>query len=104
MSTIGRVSRTAIIVAVILGFSGGPAQANYRTTLYVSPDGSDSARGTARDPLRTPQLAVDRLGRRGGTVRLASGRYPRRRIVIDGRFHVTVRAAAGAVLDGAGLK
>ncbi len=55
--------------------------------------------------MRTPQAAVDRLGRSGGTVRLAGGTYARQRIVITGRAHITVRAGAGAtpVLDGTGL-
>jgi hypothetical protein len=103
------VRRTALIVstaAVVLGLSGTEAQAHHATTLYVSPHGSDSASGTVRSPLRTPQLAVDRLGRSGGTVVLAGGTYARQRIVIKNRNHVTVRAAARAtpVLDGAGRK
>ncbi|MEV6490360.1 hypothetical protein AB0M20_17295 [Actinoplanes sp. NPDC051633] len=55
--------------------------------------------------MRTPQAAVQRLGRSGGTVQLAGGRYARQRIVISGRSHITIRAAAGAVpvLDGSGL-
>jgi fermentation-respiration switch protein FrsA (DUF1100 family) len=73
--------------------------------VYVSPGGSDHASGTAAHPLKSPQVAVDKLGRSGGTVVLAGGRYTGRRIVLNGRSHVTVRAAAGAapVLDGAGL-
>ena len=102
-----RVAVIATVAAVGLGLSGTGAQENRRTTtLYVSPHGSDSARGTARAPLRTPQAAVDRLGRSGGTVRLAGGKYARQRIVIKGRSHITVRAATGAapVLDGTGLE
>jgi hypothetical protein len=102
------VRRSAIIAgmaAVILTLSSAGAQARCATTLYVAPNGSDTAAGTAAAPLRTPQVAVDRLGRSGGTVRLAGGRYARQRIVLNRRAHVTVRAAAGAapVLDGAGL-
>jgi hypothetical protein len=88
---------------VVLGLPASAAQAHGGTTLYVSPKGSDSAAGTARHPLRTPQLAVDRLGRDGGTVHLAGGTYARQRIVIKERAHVAVLAAAGAVLDGKGL-
>ncbi|MEV6633705.1 hypothetical protein AB0M54_23430 [Actinoplanes sp. NPDC051470] len=103
MPTIRRVVAVVAAAAVVLGLSGAGAEARGRTTLYVSPHGSDTADGTARHPLRTPQLAVDRLGRPGGTVRLLGGRYARQRIVIKDRAHLTVRADAGAVLDGAGL-
>ena len=96
----------AVVVAVSGAWIQSAAWAGGAATIYVSPRGSDSASGTKRWPLRTPQAAVDRLGRAGGTVQLAGGRYPRQRIVISGRSHVTVRAAAGAVpvLDGSGLK
>jgi hypothetical protein len=106
------VRRAAIVAGtavVVLGVSAGGAQAavpaRCGTTLYVSPRGSDAGSGTARDPLRTPQTAVDRLGRSGGTVQFAGGRYARQRIVLTGRTHVTLRAARGAtpVLDGTGL-
>jgi hypothetical protein len=107
-----RAIRTVRFIAIIAGTtalllsgSAAGAQAAYRATLYVSPHGSDGASGARNAPLRTPQAAVDRLGRSGGTVQLAGGTYPRQRIVLTGRAHVTVRAAAGAtpVLDGAGL-
>ncbi|WP_433383633.1 hypothetical protein ACQPZX_21885 [Actinoplanes sp. CA-142083] len=106
MSLVRRIALIVSTAAVVLGLSGTEAQAHRGTTLYVSPHGSDSASGTARSPLRTPQLAVNRLGRSGGTVVLAGGTYARQRIVIKNRAHVTVRAAARAtpVLDGAGLK
>ena len=106
MSSVRRFAVVASIAAVVLGVPVTGAQANSGTTLYVSPHGSDSAAGTAGAPLRTPQVAVDRLGRAGGTVRLAGGTYARQRIIIKGRDHVAVRAAAGAtpVLDGSGLK
>jgi hypothetical protein len=79
--------------------------AGHGMTLFVSPHGSDTARGTVHSPLRTPQVAVDRLGRARGTQWFAGGRYARQRIVLNGRAHVTLRAAAGAtpVLDGTGL-
>jgi hypothetical protein len=74
-------------------------------TLYVSPRGSDANSGSAAAPLRTPQLAADRLGAAGGTVRFAGGRYARQRVLLRNRSHVTLEAAPGAVpvLDGTGL-
>jgi hypothetical protein len=107
--TTGRALIVAGSAAALLGVPATGAQATgteaHATTLYVSPHGSDTARGTAHSPLRTPQLAVDRLGRSGGTVWFAGGRYARQRIVVTGRAHITLRAAPGAtpVLDGAGL-
>jgi hypothetical protein len=101
-----RATIVFVVTATLVGLSGlGAAASREPTTLYVSPRGSDAADGTASRPLRTPQIAVDRLGRLGGTVQLAGGRYARQRIVINGRAHVTVRAAAGAapVLDATGL-
>lgn len=75
------------------------------TVIHVSPNGNDSADGSAAAPLRTPQRAVDRLGSAGGAVELADGRYAAQRIVLANRRHVVVRAAAGArpVLDATGL-
>ena len=75
------------------------------TVIHVSPNGNDSADGSAAAPLRTPQRAVDRLGSGGGAVELADGRYAAQRIVLANRRHVVVRAAAGArpVLDATGL-
>ncbi|MEV6850241.1 right-handed parallel beta-helix repeat-containing protein [Actinoplanes sp. NPDC051411] len=99
-----RLRRTvSIVAAAALCGPGVPARSP--AILYVSPGGSDHASGTASHPLRTPQAAVDRLGRPGGTVQLAGGRYLGQRIVLTGRSHVTVRAAAGSapVLDGTGL-
>lgn len=104
MSTVRRITSIATIAAVLIGLSGTGAGAHRSRTLYVSPHGSDTAAGTPRHPLRTPQVAVDRLGRAGGSVRLAGGTYARQRIVIANRAHVTVRGAAGAVLDGTGLR
>ncbi|WP_051807737.1 right-handed parallel beta-helix repeat-containing protein [Actinoplanes subtropicus] len=104
MSTVRRVAAVAVVATVILGLSASAAQAHRRTTLFVSPHGSDSAAGTLAAPMRTPQAAVERLGRAGGTVRLARGTYGRQRIVIDGRAHVAILGSPGAVLDGTGLK
>ena len=100
-----RLALVAGTAALILNASVTGAQATCRSTLFVSPRGSDAASGSASAPLRTPQVAVDRLGRSGGVVQLAGGTYVRQRIVLAGRSHVTVRAAAGtaAVLDGSGL-
>jgi hypothetical protein len=103
MSTVRRVAVVAVAATVIVGLAGSGAQAHRHTTLFVSPHGSDSAAGTQRAPMRTPQAAVDRLGRRGGTVRLAGGTYAKQRIVLNGRSHVTIQGSPGAVLDGAGL-
>ncbi|PID53031.1 MAG: hypothetical protein CSB46_10490, partial [Micrococcales bacterium] len=63
--------------------------------VWVAPNGNDSAPGTREAPLRTPQVALDRLDPHGGTVTLRGGTYPRQRIIIDGRRDVTIRAAAG---------
>jgi hypothetical protein len=73
--------------------------------IYVAPSGSDSDAGTRDAPLRTVQAGVNRLGSGGGVVELAGGTYVRQRVVLDGRDHVTVRAATGAepVLDATGL-
>ena len=100
-----RLALVAGTAALILNTSVTGAQATHRSALFVSPRGSDAASGSASAPLRTPQAAVDRLGGSGGVVQLAGGTYARQRIVLVGRSHVTVRAAAGAtaVLDGSGL-
>jgi hypothetical protein len=104
-----RIRRTVSILvaaAVVVALAGAGVPARGPAVLHVSPDGSDQASGTAAHPLKSPQVAVDRLGRAGGTVELAGGRYARRRIVLSGRSHITLRAAAGStpVLDGTGLK
>jgi hypothetical protein len=104
-----RIRRTVSILAataVVAALSGAGVPARCPAILYVSPHGSDRAAGTASHPLKSPQVAVDRLGRSGGTVQLAGGRYAGRRIVLAGRSHIRVRAAAGQtpILDGTGLK
>ena len=99
-----RLRRTvSILAAAALCGPGAPARSP--AIVHVSPGGSDHATGTASHPLASPQAALGRLGPRGGTIVLAGGRYTGRRLVLNGRSHVTVRAAAGAtpVLDGAGL-
>jgi hypothetical protein len=108
-----RVGCATVSTALLLGAFGIDAQATTSggrlhagKTLHVSPTGSDSANGSARSPLRTAQLAVDRLGSRGGTVEFSGGRYTGQRVLLKNRAHVTLRAASGAtpILDGAGLK
>ncbi|MGG5260335.1 hypothetical protein [Phycicoccus avicenniae] len=81
--------------------TGTASAAVVATTFYVSPTGSDAAAGTESAPLRTPQVAVDRLGAAGGAVVLRGGTYRGQRIVLANRTDVTVRAAAGEqpVLD-----
>ncbi len=44
------------------------------TTCYVSPTGDDTATGTASDPLRTIQAAIEKV-QSGGTVSVAAGTY-----------------------------
>jgi hypothetical protein len=72
-----RIRRTVSILAataVVAALSGAGVPARCPAILYVSPRGSDRAAGSASDPLKSPQVAVDRLGRSGGTVQLAGGR------------------------------
>ncbi len=108
VTTLGSVLVLVAAGTVVLGAAGaGPAAAapTEVRVLHVSPDGADSNAGSLDSPLRTPQLAVDRLGSAGGVVVLADGTYRRQRIVLVDRHRVTVRAAAGAtpVLDATGL-
>ena len=106
-----RIRRVAVVTGAALALlgvvSGRPAMAAVPgpTTLYVSPTGSDVNRGSIAAPIRTPQVAVDRLGTAGGTVKFAGGRYPAQRVLLSERDHVTLEALPGAtpVLDGAGL-
>jgi hypothetical protein len=72
--------------------------------LYVSPSGDDGAVGTRAAPLRTPQVAVDRLPD-GGTVYLLPGTYRKQRIVLHNRHDLTIAATKprGAVLNATGL-
>jgi hypothetical protein len=99
----------AVPLALLLGVATGAAPAagggGTERTLYVSPRGSDANSGSAGAPLRTPQLAVDRLGAAGGAVMFAGGRYAGQRVLLRNRSHVTMEAVPGAVpvLDGTGL-
>lgn len=110
-----RIRRTITIAASITAFLGlfvAQAQAvpvmgsrGDAATLYVSPTGSNSHRGSANAPLKTAQAAIDRLGPAGGTVILEGGRYTNQRISLTNRSHITVKAARGEkpVLDGQGI-
>jgi hypothetical protein len=102
-----RLLRRVALVALLCLATGTPVPAGAAggRTLYVSPRGSDANSGSVHAPLRTPQVAVDRLGAAGGTVRLAGGTYPRQRVLLRHRAHVTLEAAPGAVpvLDETGL-
>ena len=65
--------------------------------LYVAPDGSDRARGSASKPLRTLQAAADRA-RPGTTVEIRPGRYEGFRMTRSGRpgTPITFAGAAGS--------
>ncbi len=116
-SHIRGIRRAAIVVgsiSVLIGASAVQVQAVALTgtttaaaamTLYVSPTGSDHNSGSVTSPLKTPQVAADRLGAIGGTVIFAGGRYAKERVKLFNRSHVTLEAAPGAkpVLDGKGL-
>jgi hypothetical protein len=102
----------AASIVLLLGPLAGIAQANPamgsprgQATLYVSPQGSDNHQGTVRAPLKTAQVAIDRLGSDGGTVVFYGGRYVGQRITIASRSHITLKAAPGQtpVLDGKGI-
>jgi hypothetical protein len=91
--------------AVGLAATPDPAVRTGAAVLFVSPSGDDAAAGTRAAPLRTPQVAADRL-RGGGTVYLLPGTYPRQRIVLHRRHDLTVAATkpGAAVLDATGLR
>ncbi len=46
-----------------------------RKTYYVSPNGSDTAKGTREEPFATLKKALDKIGRDGGVIFLMGGRY-----------------------------
>ena len=83
--------------------SAAPARPAATRVLVVAPDGSDSAPGTVRKPMRTIQKAVDRL-RRGGVIKLRGGTY-HQRVQLSGASHLTLRPyrKEHPVLSGAGL-
>ena len=84
--------------------AAAPREARLAPVLYVSPTGDNSAAGTPAEPLRTPQVAVDRVPD-GGTVYLLPGTYHRQRILLEHRHDVTVAATRTrrAVLNATGL-
>ena len=109
---IRRLVVTAAAIIAFLGVFVAQAQAvpvmgsrGGAKTLYVSPTGSNSHKGSADAPLKTAQAAVDRLGPAGGTVILEGGRYTDQRISLTNRSHITLKAARGEkpVLDGKGI-
>jgi len=81
-----------------------PLRHDARQILYVSPTGDDAASGTRSSPLRTPQVAVDRLAD-GGTVYLLPGVYHQERVLLRDRHDLTLAATrpGAAVLDATGL-
>jgi len=106
-AVLAAVSCVAVAVAVGVAAGGAvalaaPAAAGSRV-LVVAPGGSDGAAGTAAAPLRTVQVAVDRLPG-GGVVELRGGVY-HQRVVLHGVRHLTLRPYRHerAVLSGAGL-
>jgi hypothetical protein len=100
--------RITVVMATMLAGSSYAAAAQATPpggraahVLFVSPQGRDDATGTRRHPLRTPQVAVDRLSG-GGTVRLLPGTYARQRIVVQQRHRLRI-IGRHAVLDARGL-
>jgi hypothetical protein len=82
----------------------GSALAADTNVLVVAPDGSDSAAGTLAHPLKTIQVAVDRLAK-GGTVELRAGMY-QQRVKLTGVQALTLRPYKNehAIVNGAGLQ
>ncbi len=79
----------------------GPARST--SIIVVSPTGNDSNAGTVSAPLRTIQVAVQRLPN-GGTVELLAGHY-HQKVRFSGVHDLTLRpyGTQVAVLDGSGL-
>jgi hypothetical protein len=99
---------TAVVLAPLTAVAAEPAAAAASSTtarVVVGPHGSDSAAGTAADPLRTVRAAVERLGETGGVVLLRGGVY-HQRVRLAGQQHITVRPFRHEhpVLSGAGLR
>lgn len=93
------VATTALSIA-LLAASSSAAQGSTPMVLYVSPNGSDSAVGTASAPLRTISAAVNRAPA-NGSVEVASGSY-HENVTILRTTPVHLRSAPGATvwLDG----
>ena len=109
------VRRTIIVVtsiAIVLGVVVAAAYVKWgngatrgMTTLYVSPQGSDTADGSVGAPLKSAQVAIDRIAAAGGMVVFDGGTYVDQRIVVANRSRITLKAADGQtpVLDGKGI-
>lgn len=102
------IAALALMISYALGpltstASAAPTRSTTPRVLVVAPDGSDSAPGTARHPMRTIQKAVDRL-KRGGVVKLRGGTY-HQRVKLSGASHLALRPyrREHPVLSGAGL-
>ena len=106
------VRSVALFATLLVSLLTGPLTGGERAdavvqaaphVLVVSPTGSDSATGTAAHPLRTLQVAVDRLTS-GGRVELRGGVY-HQRVRLVGVRGITIAPYAGErpILSGAGL-
>ncbi|MCX7007579.1 MAG: right-handed parallel beta-helix repeat-containing protein [Kiritimatiellaeota bacterium] len=69
---------------------------------FVATNGSDSAAGSAAQPFRSIQKALDAVAAAGGTVLVAAGVY-HEELTINSRQRVTLKAAQqqAAIIDGA---
>jgi hypothetical protein len=102
-TTTGRLLVVAAVTAGALAYVASDRPSNTATTggtLFVSPNGNDSASGTANAPLRTLARAVN-IAPSGTTIQLTSGTY--RESVQVYRKQLTIQPAPGAqvVFDGA---
>jgi hypothetical protein len=99
------VPMAAALLLLLTGCAGTKTASTHTGSsheIFVLPGGDDGATGTRNHPLRTPQVAADRL-RNGGVVHLLPGTYPRERIVLRDRHGLTIEGSSGAVLDATGL-
>ena len=103
-----RVKAASVVAVLGLGLLGSislaPAKADAaQRVVVVSPHGSDGNAGTAAAPLRTIQVAVDRLAP-GGEVELRGGVY-HQRVHLVGVHGVTIGPYMNErpILSGAGL-
>jgi nitrous oxidase accessory protein NosD len=97
------MSLKKIWVFVWLLFPGWLQGAEY----YVSPTGSDDAKGSREYPWRTVQQAASRL-QPGDTAHVLPGRYVEKVVIpvsgSEGGGFVTLAAEEGAILSGEGVK
>jgi hypothetical protein len=102
---VGRISILGLAAALSAASITTAASASGAATrvLVVSPNGSDRASGTLAHPLRTIQVAVDRLPA-GGRVELRAGVY-HQRVHLVGVRGITLTSYRGepVTLSGAGL-